>query len=248
MATGTQVPWTTPGGTPCCCVDNCYTNLTTEPIPVYAAGKWQVITEQDYVALLAGGTYSVAVNVDVSSVSTGWFPGPPTRSETQAGSGIAALNYQPSNNGCHAKLSTSSANITINAGLEGSVGSYVVNNLQLYRSLATVDGVRYINLSSVDLVHGSWVSSMSIDSFFSSLVFGDLFAAILGNVSEADWVGASNNLKFVNASSQVSLTVNGNTYAQIGAVGGQFLSPGNMSRNNLNGTMSFAVTFTPSAP
>lgn len=242
------MPWTSPGGTPCCCGDNCYANLTTDPIPVYAAGKWQVITEQDYVALLAGGTYSVAVNVNVSSVSTGWFPGPPTRSETQAGSGIAALTYQPSNNGCHAKLSTSSANITINAGLEGFVGSYVVNDLQLYRSLATVDGVRYINLSSVDLVQGSWVSSMTISSFFSVLVFGDFFSAVLGNVSQTAWTGVSDKRKFVNATSYVSLIVNSNTYAQIGAVGGQFLTPGNMSLNNLNGGMSFAMTFTPAAP
>lgn len=227
---------------------------------MFAAGKWQPLAEPDFIALTVGGTYSVAVDIDVVSKSDGWSPGPATQSEKQTASGNADLECQFSyssytgDNPCHARLITKAANITINASdeTEGGtyVGSYIVNNLQFYRSLASVSGERYINLSNTDLHLNQWDVSMSLRSKFSTLVFGEFMQPIFGNVSEDDFkaLWPTKARKLVSASSRVSLTVSGESYEQTGIVGGQFLTVRNMGLVDVNGTMSFEISFTPFPP
>lgn len=65
MATGTQVPFTDVGGSPCCCTSNCF-DATGSSVPPYAtnispvplADSWFNITDAEYDALKAGGNYT----------------------------------------------------------------------------------------------------------------------------------------------------------------------------------------------
>ena len=116
--------------------------------------------------------------------------------------------------------------------------------------MATVEGVRYINFSNIDLNNNTWDSTLFLNDRLTALVFGDLYAPLFGNISESDWIAAfpGTNRKFVSASTQLTFSINGNDYTQLGVIGGQFLSPTNMALVNLNGAVNLAVSFTPFAP
>lgn len=68
MATGTQVPWTDPGGTPCCC-DSCPTN-EDGPDAIHSPNTYQNIQEADYASLIAGGTFTLDVAINVEGTSS----------------------------------------------------------------------------------------------------------------------------------------------------------------------------------
>jgi len=255
MATGTQVPWTTPGGTPCCC-DSCFNTLTDTPIPTYAQGYWQTIADADYSALLAGGTYSAAIDMDLQSVSTGYLLPPPTRSEQQTAnqSGLAFTLAESTLEGCFLRLVTTSEISLFGSTSPGFVTACPRTVISPYsilftRALANVDGEKYINLSSVSSGGQTWDAAFQTTRICDILVFGNAFYFLFGNVSEQEFISAgSRPRKFVNATTTMNCIVGGNTYSQQGIVGGEFLSTNNMNLNNMNGYANFTVTFTPSAP
>lgn len=73
MATGTQVPWTDPGGTPCCCVANC-PDLGNGPTNVeFITATRFTISQETYVSLYSGGTMEVSLSGSASGTAVSVF-------------------------------------------------------------------------------------------------------------------------------------------------------------------------------
>lgn len=70
MAIGTQVPWTTPGGTPCCCIAEC-----PQQTIGYSTATRHTISADDYSSLYAGGTMRISYTGSASATSESIFGG-----------------------------------------------------------------------------------------------------------------------------------------------------------------------------
>lgn len=68
MATGTQVPFTDPGSTKCCCGKDCFTDLSNQYSAPYTTGRWVDISQAHFDAFLAGGTWKA----NISGSLSGW--------------------------------------------------------------------------------------------------------------------------------------------------------------------------------
>jgi hypothetical protein len=70
-----KVPWTDPGGTPCCCIGDCYTDLDNEFDAPATTGEWLDLSATSYANILAGGEWSIAsLNIDILWTAINTFP------------------------------------------------------------------------------------------------------------------------------------------------------------------------------
>jgi hypothetical protein len=237
------VPWATPGGTPCCCSGNCFTDLVNDPLPFYATNRWQVISQQTYAQLLAGGSYTGSISVDVDSDSVGWFDGS-IRGETHTAN-VGGLIYS-TNNADPCSFTGQSQLFEIDVqGYAGAVGTYS-QFATFSRHLATFNNLRWLNLSTIT---ASGVQTLlQLVRRFSSLWFGEFVGFYVANADQPSDITQCNNRKFTGATSEVRLTVDGITYTEFGGSVGCFISSTSSGLITHSGSVVSNVVFTPSAP
>lgn len=89
------VPWTYPGGPPCCCVTDCPT-ITTG----VSTATRLTITADTFALLYAGGTMRLSFAGDVSATAVSVFGNPPSWSCTATGSWSAEYDFLCSSSLC----------------------------------------------------------------------------------------------------------------------------------------------------
>jgi len=244
MATGTQVPWTDPGGTPCCCAAECYTSFATDPGGnTLAQGQWQQISEIDYVTLLAGGSYSGTVVANITGTNQLNSPsGPVTRVETQTANETQLMSVvRSAEGGCFVQVE-SLENMTVAASRDGGFSTtYSDYKFRAIRTLGTQSGLRYLNLSSVRS-DGVWDPQMVFIRAFLVGSFSGQYS-FLGNVAD---LPLFSNSQLTTAVATIAIVVNGNTYSQSG-IFVQVNSFGQQD-NIMSGGATLTVALTPSAP
>jgi len=271
MATGTQVPWTTPGGTPCCCEENCFTDFANEPKPIYAENSYTDIASEDYSALYAGGTYAADVLINIVAArdntnAVNVF----TDTETHTASAVNLPLTQTSNDGpCYLQLTNESLSVAVTrVNRSGTFNSTYTTSVNFVRSLGTATG-RKISLASVQGPSSlQTITNLVLLDGVQDSVFSILILLRAGNMTDtvayscAGGGAYTPNLPATTAT--VSLIVGGNTYSAVGAVlhpcfqtsghydqvinGATLSSFGFQLSASITGFVSLAVTFTPSAP
>jgi hypothetical protein len=256
MATGTQVPWTDPGGTPCCCV-SCYDVAAADfPFPSETQNKWQNIDASDYAAILAGGGYSASINVSVANTGVN-FP----EEQTVNASNVSLLPLETANSNCYLRLQCAPEDRPIVSASSnifgGRTGTYPLS-LQFVRALGTSNGQTQINFSDISLQESvpafayTLGSSFVLEDRISAILFGFLHYAAFWNVTEnaldefRQVFSASGIWKTSTASLQLNFHVNGTTYTQNGLFISNFTVAN--SGSNLTGSATYDVTFTPTPP
>lgn len=254
MATGTQVPWTTPGATPCCCTADCFTDLQNDPVPSFAENLWMQISEEHYASLYAGGNYTAELTVDVASQSTGWLSGE-VRGETHTAH-ITGLELLPSGADPCSFAGETNEGVTINVmSYNGFYNSYTSSVIQFNRHLATYNQQRWLSLALVNGRTGGTNQGfaqvpflMQLSAFYSSLWFGSSLWFYVANAGTPQAVITCTHKKFTGATSTVILKVGDTDYVTSGGSVGCFLSASSMSLITHTGNVSLSVTFVPSAP
>lgn len=235
----TFIPWTDPGGTPCCC-NECYSNLETEPLLPYSENTWLSIGGSDYTSLLAGGTYSALINLDVTGSNA-------TFSERhQVNNAVVGLNLSEAlADNCYQRHD-SSVLVTRTFGTSGTNFDYTTN-VVFARSLGTANGQTFISLATICPPGSASLlptfSSIAL-SGLSSLTFGIVLNAYVGNFTSFQ-TGLCRNAGIGFTS---SLIVAGNTYAATGTTIACFQTIQSMGIITHTGSISIATTFTPAAP
>lgn len=272
MATATQVPWTDPGGTPCCCQDACFTDFANEPRPVYADGSFVAISEEAYAALYAGGTYAATLNLSVQGNRDNVGGNPlsvATATELHSFSGAVnpvALDIVDSP--CYEKYAASVtiARDVVNRDVQFS--SPYTASLQFSRSLGTQAGQRYLSLATVN---GPSAAS-SIGGFLTmpsaSSAFPQNIVMRSGNMTNTVPYSCQGNATYTpnlsNVASSASLLVAGQTYSAPQVVahpcfstaghfdqvinGSALISFGFSLFGSVAGSFSLQLSFTPAAP
>jgi len=264
MATGTQVPWTDPGGTPCCCEDECYTDLANQPKPVFVENTYVDISSADYSALYAGGTYAANVSIDVTSMrqSTGGVPMTVHNNTSRhqcSENNVALTPVVTDNNPCYLRLSSSVVITNTDVSRSSSLTVTYSTDLLFARSLGTQAGARKISLASVwesseaSTIFGMVNLSSPVAALFPG---GSVFPIGLrlrtGNMDgtvpylcQPTSVSVTPNLP--NATSSVSLLVGQNSYGVSSFLHPCFFTPGHYEQvilgQNLTGTTLTGQTF-----
>lgn len=130
MATGTQVPWASPGGTPCCCVADC-PDVGDGPTGVeFLTATRFNITEETYIALYAGGIVNLVLSGSGTATAVSIFDANLTC--VASGSFAAEWQFNVPGNSC-TFVSNSSNRVKI-SGTGGTpiYSHYLESNAPLY--------------------------------------------------------------------------------------------------------------------
>lgn len=257
MASGTQVPWTDPGGTPCCC-DSC---PTTEdgPDETYSPGTWSNISEGDYNALLAGGTFTLDASINIVCVSSDGAQFSPPIEETAIANltGIALETRQSvlGSGPCYNQLIPTEPIFTTNTTDYGPLFNPPPPpeqrplGINFTYALAIVEGTRRISLANAQNSLGqgfnSYVaevqSTIGLDlPDFTRVVVAD---PSLNNPSGPQYTESTG------VSATVELVMPEATYSasSIARVFYVYFFPG-ITAQTLTGSISVVVRYSPSAP
>lgn len=157
MATGTQVPWTTPGGAPCCCITAC-PDLGDGPTGVeFLTATRFSISEETYVSLFAGGLMNLVLSGSGSATAVSIFNANNTC--TASGSFGAEWEFNIPGNSC--TFVSSSSNRTKISGtgstpvyrhyLESTNGNYTVFfNLQVGGTISQICGIGFSSVAQIN--------------------------------------------------------------------------------------------------
>ncbi len=153
MAAGEIIPWTDPGGDPCCCADACFTDLANEPKEEFVDGTYIQIDAAEYASLFAGGTYTADFSIDVLANSYNAIGGLSTQQHTASGIGIELLSHASIPSGdrpCYDRFISDELAVTRTRNFStggSSVDSYVTR-LLFYRSLGTENGNNFVSFTT----------------------------------------------------------------------------------------------------
>lgn len=247
MATATQVPWTTPGQPPCCCVDPCFVNITG-PEFNYASGYWHALGESDYASLLATGSLQLQVSLLVTStldlpffnLSTVAWSKTQTQEIKQASAATTATLFNdPTNQPCHQKYEGA---VTLQTTIKppsfeppGDTVTSTQQNVEFTFTLSESSGSRLINLASIQApVVGNGAPTPEIRlsgaATNTSYLGLDMYVGNVNNSVAATGGAICNGggLAYLPTVSGVTvtknLTINGVTYSNSGAALGCFAS------------------------
>jgi len=240
MATGAQVPWTDPGGEPCCCQDACYTDFANEPLSPYSDDSWAAISSTDYASMLAGGTYSTAINIDVTGSNL-------TLSERHIVDNVTVsldLSESLASN-CYQRHGGS---VEVTRTISSSPNNFdYTADILFARSLGTSNGNPHLSLATVcpppSTFPASTFASITL-SGLSALTFGVGVFAHVGDFTSF----VTGLCRDAQIFCESSLIVGASTYVATGTTIACFQTLTSMSFITHTGTMSFVTTFTPSAP
>lgn len=151
------VPWTYPGGPPCCC-DACPAD-DLGPDPIYSPGTFDNIGEDDYAALLAGGSLSMDLSFDLSGSDTAF-----TGEDTWSGSFTnEPLNYRTevqTDAPCYQQATQANTlfyTVTTRAatGFPTITHSVELPSINFTYALATIDSQRKLSLANAKSPSGA---------------------------------------------------------------------------------------------
>lgn len=149
------VPWNAPGGAPCCCEENCYTDFANQPKPVFAENSFLFLSSVDYTALYAGGTYTANVDIDITAErdSVGGSTSPIFRNKEQhlcSVSNVLLSKVTTGDEPCYERHVFSNLTVTRDIVTPDFTGtSDYTTSLAFVRSLGTEAGQRRLSLASL---------------------------------------------------------------------------------------------------
>ena len=247
MATGSQVPWTDPGGPPCCCDDLCFTDLT-QPDATLSPDTYQAIASEDYTALLAGGSFTFGLSSSITSVDIDGSGSQTISLSNQAMQSVSAVSDSLP---CYNQLANVTP-FTVSMNDDG-VSFTTTSNVRFTYALGThTDGTKRISLASVKDVNGNGLAYIyaapGLMTFFpTSITF--IEASNLYDIpAAAGCLYATTSLPRAGVTASASLTIGGNTYSTLFMRGYICYGAQNFTETSVTGSFSLQVVFTPSAP
>lgn len=171
------MPWTTPGGTPCCCeepVQDCLTGSSFDAINL-----WHEITEEQYASIYAGGTWTVSASAALVFSAQNWsadfwidpvtdeeVPLPLPWTGTSTGSGSITVT---DSGGCSLFFGGffgtpfGSGTYSDNLGLVTPYGTTTAWSfgLNFVRRLGTHNGKRYVSFTNTRITASNPVGSLA---------------------------------------------------------------------------------------
>ena len=241
-----KVPWTTPGGTPCCC-DPC---PTTEdgPDATYSPGTWSNIIEADYNALLAEGTFTLDLSLSLEGTSSDGLGFVENAVANHVDIPLvtreAVLGSQP----CYNQLIPD--DVTINSthtitNPDGTVSNPVLRPIivNFTYALAIVGGTPRLSLANAKNSAGAGQDRYT--AIIGSIVGIDLPLQTLITVSDPEYTDPLPETNSVIAS--VSLVMPNATYSADNVVRVLYQYESGFD-GSVSGTFNMTVRYSPSAP
>lgn len=254
MATGTQVPWTTPGGTPCCCEEGCPTN-EDGPDATYSPGTFQSIAPSDYASLLAGGTFFLDVAVSLEGRGFPLLDIVETATASHSGIALVSKPEIAASRPCYNQLAPESAlSVEYITTILGDVRPATYQNMEVEATyaLATIEGETKISFANAKSPQGTGSSERLIKIFGTS--GADLPSAVLVTVtnpsySEPPPPGIVTYETASSVTTNVTFVLPSATYSPSSLIRViYFYDPIALDIAEFSGSISMNVTFSPSAP
>lgn len=251
MATGNVVPWTDPGGPPCCC-DSCPTN-EDGPDEVHSPSTFQNIEESDYAALIAGGTFTLDAFINIEGISSNGALFTPAIFET-ATANVASVPLQTRSTvseslPCYNQLIPTSQLFTTNFTDYGGVfdppppPEQMALGLNFTYALASVNGTKRISLANARNSQGAGSNDyvVSIGSTVG-LDLPDFTRVIVSDPSYASPFPLATGVTATVELIMPQATYSANTRVVY------FYATGGVTLVSLTGSISIAVTYSPLPP
>lgn len=168
MATGSQVPWTDPGGTPCCC-DSCPTN-DEGPDANVSPGTYIDIAALDYENLIfaaaANNLFTLDISVNLQGISNDGLGFIENATANYTGVALQTRSAVAASRPCYNQLTTVepllATHTTTNPdGTSGIVTRAIGVNLTY--ALATINGQTKISLANAQDASGNGINDYTIN-------------------------------------------------------------------------------------
>lgn len=250
------VPWTDPGGTPCCCAEDCFIDLP-HPEEPYVENDYVSIDEATYVAIYAGGAWTANLSGTLEQFFVATFPSFTRKTVTTFNQSVALQavgNQDPQYGSCLRRfLSTEFDTDRTVVCVTGGCGTLplddtVAKRFSFWRTIEGTAGNRRFAFTTksesgdislgaatfADLPQPTRLDVWIVGGFQSLVSYTAGFGAV--------WRGIQNVSCTVTANLNGQVVSAPNTFV---ARFGGFASP---VFNYTEGSLTADITFTPSAP
>lgn len=252
MALGYQVPWTYPGGPPCCCDNDCFTSLNTEFDPPYTTGQWIPILDAHYATVFAGGTWSVDIQAELEGVTISTVP-VATRQDFAS---INATDIELSSVASSSLMASLPANqapcfnaftsegFSVSRSTSGYSPSVSADTISTQLNMSIGLGTDYLSLS-----RQRYIQAMMLDALaFQYRAQNSFYTLQVGQLSSITNVSPYRNQDQPPATAALTITIGGISYAATTVYVKRKFGLTSASANYITGSIAVDLVFSPAAP